>query len=127
MPKNNPKICIIGSEINFISALKAKLSQSFFVKGLIVKSDSYGMIKSQVNVYCPDIIIVNLLFNDLKIFVHYLDKNNKNLLFFAFLDKNDINFKFLGIDYVFLRNNLTIDETVYKLIKIIKNKINSKK
>ncbi len=124
------KVFIIEDDANVLYSLQAK----FGLEGIDIEinngSGEIYDLMNKIKIFHPDFIILDLLMPEVDGFeiakAIKKDPETKNIIIFAFTNLSDKDSKNkaseIGIDYYFLKKDLTIEDLIEKIKKILTNR-----
>jgi DNA-binding response OmpR family regulator len=128
------KLFILEDDANILSSLQAKFSMVNFECKTSNGNVEIEEVINNIRAYNPDYLIIDLIlpkidgFNVIRIIKEDEILKHKPLFVFTSLSDSDSRKKSesLGVDYFFVKGEISIDDFVEKTIKIIRNKEKNK-
>ena len=124
------KIFIIEDDANILSSLKAKLSVEGFKVEVDSGTEELEAILNKIKIFSPEFIILDLILPQVDGFLILQklkgDANFSHIPIFVFTNLSDSDTKSrsvkLGADFYFIKDELSLDDFINKIKKIIENK-----
>lgn len=124
------KIFIIEDDANMLSSLKAKLSVDGFKVEVDSGTEELEVILNKLKIFSPEFIILDLVLPKVDGFSILqklkADVNFSHIPVFVFTNLSDSDTKSrsseLGADFYFIKDELSLDDFINKIKKIIENK-----
>jgi DNA-binding response OmpR family regulator len=124
------KIFIIEDDANILSSLKAKLSVEGFKVEVDSGTEELEAILNKIKIFSPEFIILDLILPQVDGFLILQklkgDANFSHIPVFVFTNLSDSDTKSrsvkLGADFYFIKDELSLDDFINKIKKIIENK-----
>lgn len=128
--KNEKRVFIIEDDANILYGLQARLGLEGFKIEVNNGSGEIFDLVNKIKTFNPKYVILDLLMPEVDGFeiakAIKSDSETEKIIIFAFTNLSDSDSKNkaldVGVDYYFLKKELTVDELVDKIIKILANR-----